>query len=183
MDLDRLLTECRQRNELAWEELVRRFQGRVYGIALHSTRDVEEARELTQDVFFKVYQGIASCPDASLFLPWLIRIARNSCVDHFRRTLSRPPLSDVPLEKVSRRLTGPDNLELLTVAASRRQLLHRALGRLTRLNRELIILKDIHEYSLMEISSLLHIPVGTVKSRSNRARIELAERVTQLRGA
>ena len=182
MNLDRLVAECRRQNELAWEELVRRFQGRVYGIALHSTHDAEEAREITQDVFLKLYQGIGSCPEGALFLPWLIRITRNSCIDHFRRTRARPPMNDVPLEKASRHLAGPDNPELRAISTSRFGLFYRALSHLTRLNRELIILKEIHELSIIEIASLLNIPIGTVKSRSNRARLELAERIMQLRG-
>jgi RNA polymerase sigma-70 factor (ECF subfamily) len=68
------------------------------------------------------------------------------------------------------------------VARSRRSLVHRALHALGRLNREMILLKEIQELSLEEIASVLNIPLGTVKSRSNRARIELAQKVLALEG-
>ena len=182
MELPELLDRCRRGDELAWEELVRRHQARVYGVALGYTGNVEEARDVAQEVFVRVWKRLDSCPDPALFLPWLIRVARNACVDHLRRRKARPPAQDVPAEEL-RGLAhpGPRPDEQLE-ASSRRDLVYRALQALSEINREIILLKDVQGLALEEIASMLNVPLGTVKSRTNRARLELARAVVALGG-
>ena len=84
MDLTLLLDRCRRGDELAWEALVREYQGRVYGIAYGYTGDPDDARDLAQDIFIRVYKRLDSCREPDRFLPWLIRLARNAAVDHLR---------------------------------------------------------------------------------------------------
>ena len=98
MENAELLRRCRQGDELAWEALVRRFQGRVYGIALHYLRDAEEARDLAQEIFVRVYRKLGTYRDEDAFLPWLLRVARNACIDHLRRQAARPSGSAVPID-------------------------------------------------------------------------------------
>jgi RNA polymerase sigma-70 factor (ECF subfamily) len=181
MDLSKLLERCCGGDELAWEALVRQFQSRIYGIAYHYVGNTEDARDLAQETFVRIYQNLAVCPDEERFLPWVIRITRNICIDHLRRKRARPPVQDVAAEDlVSLRSPGCDPGQLYA-ADSRKRQVHNALQGMTDLNREIILLRDIQGLALEEIASLLHIPIGTVKSRSNRARMELARKLAFLR--
>ncbi len=181
-DTHALIARCRRGDDLAWERLVRDYQGRVYAIAYHYVQDTGEASDISQEAFVRVYQKLDTFGDGA-FLPWLVQIVRNLCIDHLRRRKTRPPLSDVLVEDdgetlgLSAHSLGPDEV---SVRDSRRRLVYKALRRLTDQARELILLKEIQGLKLREIAELLAVPVGTVKSRSNRARLELAEQVVRL---
>lgn len=177
MDLATLLERCCRRDELAWEALVRRFQARIYGIAYHYVGNAEDARDLAQETFIRIYQNLASCPDEERFLPWIIRITRNACIDHLRRKKARPPAHDVTADdRLTLRAPGADPSQQYADDSRKRQV-RCALEEMTDLNREIIVLRDIQGLTLEEIASMLRVPLGTVKSRSNRARIELAHKL------
>jgi len=181
MELVTLLERCRSGDELAWEGLVRQFQARVYGVAYHYVGNAEDARDLAQEAFIRIYQNLTLCTEEERFLPWIIRITRNICIDHLRRKKTHPPAQDIPVEEMSGlRAPGGDPAQLFAVD-SRKRLVHDALRGMTDLNREMILLRDIQGFALEEIASMLHVPLGTVKSRSNRARIELAQKLSVLR--
>ena len=182
MELAKLLESCRKGDELAWEMLIRQNQGRVFSIALSYTGDPEEARDLAQDIFVRVYRRLDSCREAERFIPWLIRIARNASVDHLRRRNARPPARDIPVEDafflVSNDPGPAEDLE----KKSRRDLVVKAMQNITEINREVIVLKEMQGLALEEIAGMLGVPVGTIKSRSSRARIELARAVQDMLG-
>jgi RNA polymerase sigma-70 factor (ECF subfamily) len=182
IELADLLGRCRTGDELAWEALVRQFQGRVYAVAYHYVSNTEEARDLAQEIFVRLYQTRGRWPAADMFVPWLVRVSRNLCLDQLRRKRARPPAEDIPVDQMHTLAAPGGTPEEEHVARSRRSLVHRALHALGRLNREMILLKEIQGLSLQEIASVLNIPLGTVKSRSNRARIELAQKVLALEG-
>jgi len=182
MDLSIVLERCRGGDELAWEVLVRQFQGRIYGVAYHYVGNAEDARDLAQESFIRLYQNLALCPDEKGFLPWLIRITRNACIDHLRRRSARPPSQDIAADEMLDLRSSAIDPEQSYEADSRKQLIYKALKEMTEINREIILLKDIQGLALEEIASMLHVPLGTVKSRSNRARIELAQRLALLAG-
>lgn len=178
MELEELLHRCRRGEDLAWERLVRLYQGRIFGLCLHYVGNPDDARDVAQEIFVKVYRHLRNCPGADHFLPWLLTIARNSCLDHLRRRKARPRTT--PLEKIRFARLEARNPEEQLLADSRKGLLHRALQKLTRMNREIVLLKEIQGLSLEEISTILRIPLGTVKSRSHRARLELAEQLLNM---
>jgi RNA polymerase sigma-70 factor (ECF subfamily) len=180
MDLQLLLERCREGDELAWEGLVRQFQGRIYGIACHYLGSGEDARDMAQEIFLRIFQNLHICRDAHWFLPWAIRIARNLCIDQLRRKKARPPARDIDVDDMRDLPARGPNPEEQWADSSRKQLVYRALRDLTDLNREIIILRDIQGLPLEEIAVLLQVPLGTIKSRCNRARIELARRVQDL---
>jgi RNA polymerase sigma-70 factor (ECF subfamily) len=182
LDLGQLLERCRQGDELAWEKLVRQHQSRIYALAFHYVGNAEEARDLTQDVFVRMYKNMEGCTEAAHFIPWTIRIARNACIDHLRRRKARPPAQDVPVDEMFDLAAQGPSPEDVYVADSRKRLVHLALQSLSELSREIIVLKDIQGLQFDEIASMLDVPVGTLKSRSNRARIELARKVLALSG-
>jgi RNA polymerase sigma-70 factor (ECF subfamily) len=174
MDPELLLDRCRQGDELAWEALVRQHQSRIYGLALSYVKDAEEARDLAQEIFVRLFRGLDSFRSGEAFLPWMVKVARNACVDHLRRRRVRPRRALLPEGEeidVPDPRPGPDEV---SAGAATRRLLHRALRELGEMSREMIILKEIQGLDLEEVASVLGIPVGTVKSRSHRARLELA---------
>ena len=178
IDLDTLLDRCRRGDALAWEELVRRFQGRIFGLAVAYLRDREEARDTAQEIFVRLYRHIGEIRDEATFVPWFLRLARNCCIDRLRSlgvrahdALDENTLSDAP---------SPEDT---AIEDARRALLYRALDSLSDANREIVLLKDIHQMKIEEIGSLLRLPLGTIKSRSSRARTELAKAVRALAGA
>jgi RNA polymerase sigma-70 factor (ECF subfamily) len=180
MNLSAILTRCKGGDPLAWEALVRQFQSRIYGIAYYYVGNAEDARDLAQEIFVRIYQNLSACTEAERFLPWIIRIARNACIDHLRRRKARAQGKKVALEEIGDLPDLGGTPEQHWVANKRKRLLYRALQELTGLNREIILLKEIHGLQLEEIARLLDVPLGTIKSRSNRARIELAQKVLTL---
>jgi RNA polymerase sigma-70 factor, ECF subfamily len=183
MDLEALLDRCRRRDELAWEALVRRTQARVYGLALHLLRRPEEARDVAQEVYVKVWESLPGFRGHETFAAWISRITRNACIDHVRRRRARPPSSDLPIEDQTDIADPRPDPGQEWATGLRRRLVWQALGRLSTRSREVIVLKEIQGLTMEEIASLLDVPIGTIKSRSNRARLELARQVMALGGA
>jgi RNA polymerase sigma-70 factor, ECF subfamily len=175
MELPELVERCRSGDAAAWEALVRRFQGRVYGVAYLYLGDREEARDLAQEVFVRIYRRLDTCTQVETFIPWMIQITRNAAIDRQRRMRARPRAVDAPVEEMTH-LTSPAPSPAEEHQTSRRRdLVHRALQRLSGINREMILLKEIQGLSFETIAELLKAPIGTVKSRSNRARLEMAK--------
>ncbi len=182
MQLDALLERCRQGDELAWEAFVRQYQRRIYSLATCYATDADDARDLAQDIFVKLYRTRRQWAEAAAFMPWMIRVARNLCLDRVRARKARPPASDIPAEELADLAATGGNPDEDYGVATRRRLFYQALKKLTGISREIILLKDIQGLQIEEIASMLHIPLGTVKSRSNRARLDLARNVLALQG-
>lgn len=180
MDIDdaTLVERCRQGDDLAWEALVRRWQGRVYGLAWHYLGNAEDARDAAQEAFVRVYRQLGSF-DGDRFQAWLLRITRNLCLDQLRRRKTRPPLEELRAadEDDAAPTDAAPSPEQAWLSGVRRRVVHEALRRLNGPNREVILLKDIQGLKLGEIAGMLGLPVGTVKSRAHRARLELARHV------
>ena len=180
IEVETILQRCRLGDDLAWEALVRRYQGRVFGVSMHYMRDREEARDVSQEIFLKIYRNLGSLKEGQAFLPWMLRLARNCCIDRLRRLKVRTPEIEVELEDALQVVAAGGGPDEDWRQGDRRSLLHRALAGLSEKNREMILLKEIQELKMEEIADLLSVPLGTVKSRSNRARIELARAIQGL---
>ena len=182
MDDNLLVEHCRLGDDSAWEQLVRRYQGRVFAIALHYLRDREEARDAAQEVFIKIYRGFGKLEPGRAFLPWMLRLARNCCIDRIRRLKVRTPAISIPVEEsLDLSAVGPTPEER-SLMGDREAILYQALGRISEKNREMILLKEIQELEMKEVAEILDLPIGTVKSRSSRARVELAKAVLAIDG-
>lgn len=179
LDLDLLLQRCRRGDALAWEALVRLFQGRVFGLARFYLRDREDARDVAQEAFIRIYRNLDSFEGGSNFTAWALRITRNCAIDRLRRIEARPPTTELPDDDSLAAMPGTASAFDDPVGENR-QLLDRAMKLLSAAHREMILLKDIQGLEQHEIAEMLSLPLGTVKVRASRARVELARRILEL---
>lgn len=180
VEISALIQRCRRGDALAWEALVREYHGRVLAVTRHYLRNADEARDVAQEIFIRVYERLDSFRGDETFVPWMLRLARNCCIDRIRRNKVRTPEFAVPIEddpSIASDAQGPDEL---AHQSERQEMLYRALDKMTATSREMILMKEIQGLKIEEISLMLEVPVGTVKSRSNRARTELARRIRTL---
>ncbi|MEO8662702.1 MAG: sigma-70 family RNA polymerase sigma factor [Bryobacteraceae bacterium] len=174
----RLVEQCLSGDEIAWEDMVKVHTRRVYAICLRFTGNDGEAQDLTQDVFLRVFKSLKSFrAGEGTFVVWLTRLTRNLLIDHYRRTrLDRATDSlddQLPVLEEKTAIGGRTDAMLAGREAS--ELLQHALQKLSPELRETVILRDLEELEYREIAQVLNVPEGTVKSRLNRGRAELAK--------
>lgn len=177
MDPDaQLVQSCVRGHGPSWEELVRRHTRRVYNLCYRFTGNAAAAEDLSQDVFLRVYRTLGSYePTYGAFATWLTSVTRNLLVDHYRRT-RRDRLTDsideAPQveEAQSTERTPQQHAEARELSAQ----VQTGLEKLSPELREAVILRDLQGMEYGEIRKVLQVPEGTVKSRINRGRIELA---------
>lgn len=172
-----LVQLCLRGDGPSWEELVRRHARRVYNLCYRFTGNSSASEDLSQEVFLRIFRTLPSYrPEQGAFPTWLTSVTRNLLVDHYRRT-RRDRLTDsiddaMPqLEEKPSAARTPDRL---AQAAELNVQLQRGLARLSPELREAVILRDLQGLDYGEIRTVLQVPEGTVKSRINRGRIELA---------
>lgn len=163
-----------------FELLVERYRVRLYRFVQRFTNDAEDARDVTQDVFLKVYGALDSYDSKYKFSTWLFRIAGNAAIDHLRRRRIRAlPLDLPPDEEGSERRLEPKELRpdpYEDLARRRlRTALDEAIERLPDDYRELISLRHYGELPYEEIAELKGMPLGTVKNKLFRARQALRD--------
>ena len=172
-----LVEQCMAGNEAAWEELVRLHTRRVYSVCFRFTGTTTEAQDLTQEVFLRVFRTVKSFrAGEGSFAVWLNRLTRNLLIDHYRRTRQ-----DRATDSIEDQLPGIEESTAITsrtdgMLAGREasEVLQSALAKLSPELRETVILRDVEELEYREIAQVLNVPEGTVKSRLNRGRAELA---------
>jgi RNA polymerase sigma-70 factor, ECF subfamily len=178
-----LVQQCLQGDGSAWEELVRRHTRRIFNICYRFTGNSTEAEDLSQEVFLRVYRTLASYRSAyGGFATWMTSVTRNLLIDHYRRT-KRDRITDSLDDKMAivenKESAGrrPDQQALQGELSGQVQA---ALTRLSPELREAVILRDLQQLEYAEIRQVLEVPEGTVKSRINRGRIELARILQQM---
>lgn len=179
-----LVDRCRSGDGSAWEEVVSLFSRRVFNLAYRFTSEIESAEDLTQDVFVKIFRSLDQFkPEHGDLSRWLMRIARNLIIDDYRKRQRNPQNSRAEdVEEHDYRLqSGEEDIQSGLERSARSVIVHEAIGTLTPDLKECVILRDIEEMSYQEIASHLEIPEGTVKSRINRGRIELAKRLREMK--
>ena len=176
MDDKHIVAQARRGDLSAFEELVTRYEKRVYAIALRSSGSPEDAADITQEVFLKAWRSMESFRGDSGFSTWLFRITMNMCVDHARRRQTQPQTQPlVQGEEDDERPipdTAPTPEEHLENSELGRELAA-ALDEVSDEHRRIVLLRDVSGMSYTEIAELLEISEGTVKSRLSRARIAL----------
>ena len=180
--IDAIIERCLAGDQSAWEDIVRLHRRKVFNIAYKFVGKHDLAEDLTQDIFLKLYRSLDTFDRRANFQTWLISVSRNLCIDHYRsvrkerETLNRD-VDPSTLMPVSRDRSAYSQLEL----RDRVQLLRAAMDTLPPTLRTAVLLRDIQELTYQEIADRLGVPEGTVKSRINRGRTELARQIQKLR--
>jgi RNA polymerase sigma-70 factor (ECF subfamily) len=181
VDMDVLIERCLTGDQVAWEQIVRQHWRKVFNLAYKFVGRHDEAEDLAQDIFLKIFKALHTFDRRANFQTWLISISRNLCIDHYRsvrkerETMARD-VDASELMPVSRERSPYGQLEQLDL----RQIIRRALAELPATLREAVVLRDLKEFSYQEIADQLGLPEGTVKSRINRGRLELARQLRRL---
>ena len=181
-EIDPLIERCLKGDQRAWDDIVRLYWRKVFNVAYKFVGRQDEAEDLTQDIFLKLFKSLKTFDRRANFSTWLISVSRNLCIDHYRSmrrehdvvthdvdvvTLARPSVIDSPQAALEQR--------------DRVALLRAALDKLAPSLRTAVMLRDIQELSYQEIAEKLGVPEGTVKSRINRGRTELSRQIARLR--
>src|ERR687892_2687542 len=178
---DSLIEQCLAGDQVAWEQIVRQNWRKVFNVAYKFVGKHDEAEDLTQDIFLKIFRALRTFDRRANFQTWIVSISRNLCIDHYRsvrkerQTIAREvDTGDLQPASTDR---GPyqaaEHQDL-------RGLLRQALQTLPTTLRTAVVLRDLQELSYQEIADRLGLPEGTVKSRINRGRLELARQLKRL---
>jgi RNA polymerase sigma-70 factor (ECF subfamily) len=169
----------------AFEELVNEYQKMVFNVAYKLLRDREDAADATQEAFIKAYKALDSFRQDSKFSTWVCSIVTNASYDILRkkkRNKTQPLYyendeeeNELPLPDENESI---DPLKMATKTELRKYLL-KAIDSLESEHREIVILRELNDYSYKEISDELNISIGTVKSRLSRARLKIIEKLRQ----
>ena len=178
-----LISLCREGDRDAFNELVEMYQNQVINIAYGMLSDREDAYDAAQEVFVKIYKNIGSFKGKSSLSTWIYRIVAKVCNDTLRKRQRRAPavsinsaFSDDEEKDMDITDDAPTPEELLELSEKQRAV-RLAIAELSDEHREVITLSDIEQLSYEEISEILRCPVGTVKSRLNRARSALKKKL------
>ncbi len=179
-----LVRRCIAGDAAAWEEIVQTYNRRIYNICYRFAGTSDDAEDLTQEVFIKMYRTLSTYdPSKGAFVTWVTTITRNLLVDHFRKskqdrvtdsidTASSDHEDALPLSEQIQDQSAPPDAHVRSREVSEK--VHEALATLSPELREAVILRDLQDMDYREIATVLRVPEGTVKSRINRGRAELA---------
>lgn len=175
---ERLIQRCLRGDQIAWELVVRQYWRKVFNIAYKFVGRHDEAEDLTQDIFLKIFKSLGTFDRRANFQTWLISVSRNLCIDHYRSVRKERETIDrnVDANELTPASTEPGPMAMLE-QRDRVTLLRHALAELPETLRSAVLMRDIQEMSYQEIADTLRLPEGTVKSRINRGRTELARHV------
>lgn len=168
-DIERAVQRCRQGDIDGLEILYRKYRDWVFRLCCRMARDEAEAADWTQEVFVRVFRRLNGYDGRANFSTWIYRVALNFCLDQ----LKRPERRGSRLEDADHRIAS-ENPEDAAFSKERTESVWKAMDKLTPKLRSVLVLKDLEGLSYSEISRILEIPEGTVGSRLNQARKELA---------
>lgn len=169
-----LVKHCLKEDSAAWEEIVTRYKKRIFNISYQFTGRMDEAEDLTQDIFFKVFHSLTKFNQDANFQYWIIRVSKNFCIDHYRKKRKERESMVDGMEKAIDLMRSGSTPQLVLEEKEKRETIRDAIGSLPPILRSCIVLRNLYGYSYQDIANILKIPEGTVKSRINRGRIELA---------
>lgn len=172
---NQLIAECLRGQTSAFGELITRYQDRLFNTVYRLLANAEDAQDVVQDAFLHAYQSLDSFKGDSQFFTWLYRIAINTAISLKRKQQGGVRMLAGPHEE------GVEPLDLSLASqpghaleqAEQAQHIQRALNRLSPEHRAVLVMKDIDGYKYEQMAELLEVPIGTVRSRLHRARLEL----------
>ena len=181
--IETLIHRCLAGDQAAWDLIVKQYWRKVFNVAYKFVGKHDEAEDLTQEIFLKIFKSLDTFDRRANFQTWLISVSRNLCIDHYRSVRKERETID---RDVDANALAPPSRDAGPMAVleqrDRVALLRQALAALPDTLRTAVVMRDIRELSYQEIADRLRLPEGTVKSRINRGRTELARQVRKLRG-
>jgi RNA polymerase sigma-70 factor (ECF subfamily) len=182
LETNELIDRARTGDQTAYTELVKRYQPQVQAVCLKMVHNRETARDLTQETFVKAFGALGSFDRTYTFSTWLYKIARNTCIDHFRRSKLETFSLDAPMRtkegEMERDFPSPTHTpERHLLLKEKGRLITEAIDSLPEKYREVIHMRHTQELPYEEIASILGVPLGTVKARLFRARELLKKRL------
>jgi len=178
---DGLIEKCLSGDQLAWDTIVKQNWRKVFNVAYKFVGKHDEAEDLTQDIFLKIFKALNTFDRRANFQTWIVSISRNLCIDHYRSV--RKERQTIAREVDANDLQ-PASTDRGPYAAAEHQdlraMLRQALHGLPLTLRTAVVLRDLQELSYQEIADRLNLPEGTVKSRINRGRLELGRQLRRL---
>jgi RNA polymerase sigma-70 factor, ECF subfamily len=182
VSIDVTIQRAAEGDQSAWDEIVRTYRRKVFNVAYRFVGTYDEAEDLTQEIFLKVFRSLATFDRRANFQTWLISVSRNLCIDRYRsgRRDREVFAREVDAATVQAESSSPSP-QARVETRDRVGLLREALRGLSPALRTAVLLRDIHELSYQEIADRLQIAEGTVKSRINRGRTELARQIARVR--
>ena len=179
-----LVRRCVAGDADAWEEIVRSYNRRIYNVCYRFTGSADSAEDLAQEVFIKMYRTLDSyAPEKGAFTTWIMTMTRNLLVDHYRKAKQDRVTDslDAGITEDEDAVPLSDRIEDSAPSADDRiqrretqEMVQKAIQKLSPELREAVILRDLQDMDYKEIAVALKVPEGTVKSRINRGRMELA---------
>lgn len=169
-----LIHAASQGDETAFGELVRMYEKKAYHLALRMCGNAEDAGDVAQDAFLAAWRGLPSFRGESGFSTWLYRLVSNAAIDHLRRTRHQRTLislddDEVNLDAVDESPSPHESAEHQDL----REAVAQGLQELSLDHRTILVMREVQELSYEEISHILSLDMGTVKSRISRARNSL----------
>jgi RNA polymerase sigma-70 factor (ECF subfamily) len=176
--IESLIQQCLRGDQNAWELIVRQYWRKLFKNTYKFVGKHDEAEDLAQDIFMKIFKSLSTFDRRANFQTWLISVSRNLCIDHYRSVRKERETIDrqVDANELTPASTDPGPMAALE-QRDRVTLLRQALAQLPDTLRTAVLMRDIQEMSYQEIADKLGLPEGTVKSRINRGRTELARHV------
>jgi RNA polymerase sigma-70 factor (ECF subfamily) len=174
----RLIADCLQGNTAAFGVLVQRYQDRLFNTVYRLVDNAEDAQDVVQDAFLNAYQSLESFKGDSLFFTWLYRIAVNTAISLRRKQrvllrLDGGPNSESVMEPLDPSEASRPGYALEQAEQGRR--VREALSRLSAEHRTVLVMKDMEGQKYETMAEVLAVPIGTIRSRLHRARLELRE--------
>ena len=175
-----LVQETLAGSQASFQTLIERYQGRVFALARHYTRNPVDIEDLVQETFLKAYGRLDSFQHQSSFFTWLYRIAVNTILDSMKRR-GRSPVQAVEDPEVlatpaPTQISGPSSgIEREEIT----RITHEVLDELPEIFRTVLVMREFEDLAYQDIADVLGIPIGTVESRLFRARARFKERLLQ----
>jgi len=174
-----LVTRCRQGEDEAWRELVDLFGQKIYSVAYHFTLKREDAEELAQEIFLKIFENLHRYDGSFPLTAWIVSLSRNLCIDRYRRRKREKSFRFVTDDAVAPMLRSKDDPAVDALKNERTKILFSALAEIPEDLAEILVLRDLDGLAYEEIGLALELPDGTVKSRLFRARTEVARKIRE----
>lgn len=182
-----LIARCKKGDRDAFDDLIRRYEKKVYNFAYRLCSNYDEASDIAAETFVRVFNSIGSFRGDASFITWLFRITTNIYLDERKRQRSRPQQSLeelIELEETTVVRQFEDSSptpEEHTTSRERTEILQAAIRTLPDYQRAMIVMYHMESKSYEEIAELMGLPIGTVKSRLNRARLSLRSKLASVR--